>query len=217
MLEVLLLVSVLCSRFQPLEATAGPVFGRIYYVNLDQRPDRRRNMELIGSQLSLRFERQPALYGRDLLGHAGERAREIGYPFSSENRFAAARIPDEREDSVRLGEIGCWQSHVEVLLRIAESRLRYEEEGGPTLVLEDDIDLEKDLEARAHLALLEVPDDWELLFLGFCSEKIAREVTPLVNELSYVLCTHAYVVRNASVAESLLRMINKPEFVLPID
>ena len=74
-------------------------------------------------------------------------------------------------------KLACWYSHVQVLRTIAE---RYYHDGDATipaegdrvrerevaLILEDDVDVERDLHARMETVWRTLPDEWDMLFLG---------------------------------------------------
>ncbi len=62
-------------------------------------------------------------------------------------------------------KIACWYSHVQVLRRIAEDPQR-EISPDITLILEDDVDMEKDIRVRLSALLDHIPSNWDMLFLG---------------------------------------------------
>ncbi|THH17152.1 hypothetical protein EW146_g3621 [Bondarzewia mesenterica] len=57
--------------------------------------------------------------------------------------------------------IACWHSHVEVIRAIATSN-----DEGPVLVLEDDIDMERDIQERLTTVWDALPADWDIVYLG---------------------------------------------------
>lgn len=58
---------------------------------------------------------------------------------------------------LRLGEVGCYASHLAVMLRVIQ-------DGQPALVLEDDIEIEPDFPS-ALAALDKLPPNWDIIRL----------------------------------------------------
>ncbi|KAJ4495915.1 hypothetical protein C8J55DRAFT_445037, partial [Lentinula edodes] len=55
--------------------------------------------------------------------------------------------------------VAVWHSHLRVLRLIVEKE---------DIILEDDIDMEKDIRRRLHRIWVNLPDDWDVVFLGHC-------------------------------------------------
>ena len=67
--------------------------------------------------------------------------------------------------------IACWHSHLRLIRRIARAP-----EHSVSLVLEDDVDLEWDVEARLVALWPYLPKDWDIVFLGsFYTQCTVRE------------------------------------------
>lgn len=91
----------------------------------------------------------------------------------------------------------CAESHVRALLRVV----------GPTLVVEDDVAVPEQFRGYFAYFYAKVPPNWDLLMLG--GEHQARP-TPVAEGI--VRCrrtarTHAYLVRDSTVAARLVRLI----------
>ncbi|KAF9490281.1 hypothetical protein BDN71DRAFT_200392 [Pleurotus eryngii] len=59
--------------------------------------------------------------------------------------------------------IACWHSHLTAIRQIAMSTSQY-----PSVILEDDIDMERDIRDRLHSIWHLLPEDWDIVFLGHC-------------------------------------------------
>ncbi|KAK7464308.1 hypothetical protein VKT23_006476 [Stygiomarasmius scandens] len=89
------------------------------------------------------------------------------------------------------------------------------------LVLEDDVDMEVDIEARMAELLPLLPFDWDMLFLGFCWSKetenpeiIGEYSRPIKNHLHPSFqprCLHAYALSPAG-AVRLLKHLRHPPY-----
>ena len=66
-------------------------------------------------------------------------------------------------------KFACWYSHLEAIQRVAAfNEPLVDPEGGGTaaLILEDDVDIERDIRERLREAWSVLPDDWDIVFLG---------------------------------------------------
>lgn len=61
-----------------------------------------------------------------------------------------------------LGRIACWKSHLEVIRRVANAP----QEDEATIILEDDVDMEWDIQKRLDGLWNLLPHDWDIVFLG---------------------------------------------------
>lgn len=85
---------------------------------------------------------------------------------------------------------GCWLSHYmlwNTLTRLPDEHV---------LVLEDDVELDVDFVEQFERALVYVPQDFDLLYVGSCcvGGHRAMIVGPRAVETKHVQCTHAYVI-----------------------
>ncbi|KAJ3485800.1 hypothetical protein NLI96_g4684 [Meripilus lineatus] len=71
-------------------------------------------------------------------------------------------------------KVACWHSHIQVLRSAAQREPSYNAEknecGGVSLILEDDIDMERDIEARLREVWNLLPADWDIVYLGMASD-----------------------------------------------
>ncbi|CAG8486100.1 19647_t:CDS:1 [Cetraspora pellucida] len=126
------------------------------------------------------------------------------------DKIAISRLNKSRHLDPIPGAKACYLSHYDVYKSIVENG--YDK----TLILEDDIDMELEIFDIMPGIHRNLPNDWELLFLGHCHERMGK-TTILDNELSnktnklhtaeHPQCTHAYAV-TASAAKKLLEILD---------
>jgi GR25 family glycosyltransferase involved in LPS biosynthesis len=166
-------------------------FGQIYVINLQSRPDRREKFEKMANRLNLNFEIFPAVSMNDSEALNGIKA-DMGLPHKA-----------------------CYLSHYKVYQLIAQKGY------DSALILEDDVDIELDVTSILTDAHYVLPSDWDLFYIGFCSNfegddeplynitsgyKIYRSIAPY--------CSHAYAVSRAGVLK-FIEDLAKP--TAPID
>ncbi|KAJ3852434.1 hypothetical protein EV368DRAFT_74047 [Lentinula lateritia] len=118
--------------------------------------------------------------------------------------------------------VAVWHSHLRVLRLIAEEE---------DIILEDDIDIEKDIRRRLHRIWINLPDDWDIVFLGHCwsnesfwpaiylpTESSENQYTSTKGVSENTLhpsyspkCTHAYALSPPGV-HKLLAHLEYPPF-----
>ncbi len=70
-------------------------------------------------------------------------------------------------------KFACWYSHLDAIQRVAayDDSLADADASGPrgaALILEDDVDMERDVRGRLREVWSVLPDDWDIVFLGEC-------------------------------------------------
>jgi len=70
-----------------------------------------------------------------------------------------------------------------------------------SLILEDDVRFVDGWEAKWEQAMEDVPDDWDMLYLGSCFARLhgATQVKGLIWRAEVPNCTHAYLVRHKAL------------------
>lgn len=136
-------------------------------------------------------------------------------------------------------KVACWMSHLEVIRRIANSvapdTLASAPSGnavvtsdnplsrGVGIVLEDDIDMERDIQARLQDVWTALPSEWDVVFLGHCwsDESYYPALPPSPSATSKKTstnlhpsfapkCTHAYALTRAGARRLLLHLRHPP-------
>ena len=69
-------------------------------------------------------------------------------------------------------KIACWHSHVSAIRRFVDGQgvHGHHREGDVAVILEDDIDMEKDISIRLSQVWAFLPDGWDIVFLGTWSD-----------------------------------------------
>jgi GR25 family glycosyltransferase involved in LPS biosynthesis len=173
-------------------------FSHIYVINLLSRPDRREKLEIVANKFNLSLEFFPAVskYDTEIL---------------NEFNFDADMIPTHK---------ACYASHYKTYQSIIQHGY------DSALILEDDVDFELNIASIVTDAHRILPSNWEMFYLGFCSNFEGNEVKPLPDEDNIAsdyqifksvspYCTHAYAVSHAG-ALKLIKNLAKPSGA-PID
>lgn len=137
------------------------LFGAVL-LNLDRDTARLKWMEAQLSAADIAFERQSGV-----LGNAGIPAAVAAY-FGGET--PAFTHP------LRIGEIGCYASHLMAMQRIASGAL-----GPIALVMEDDLVVSTDLVAIVRDALTKLPRGWDMLRLSNPPKRATMAVADLAD------------------------------------
>ncbi|CAJ1421177.1 unnamed protein product [Effrenium voratum] len=146
-------------------------FAHIYCVNLDDRPERWRFMQQQFEELQMPAQRWSAVDGRSLDFKALE---ELVYGGElSADAVQRLFLPNQQKVfgmDLTPGAIGCALSHMQIWLDIMQRHGQGEfhgDERSQFLVVEDDCEFVAHLdEEHVQARLEEVPEDWQLVFLG---------------------------------------------------
>lgn len=113
----------------------------------------------------------------------------------------------------KVGEIGCWLSHLQVLLNISRSNAT-----GPILILEDDAQFTPDFLPTTLSILKQLPSNWDSLRVGFCPHKSysickspTGQIIPNTNfcKVHQVISgAHAYLVNGHLAARKIFDQLN---------
>ncbi|KZV77419.1 hypothetical protein PENSPDRAFT_256 [Peniophora sp. CONT] len=148
------------------------------------------------------------------------------------NVFGSITEPSKPQHILDLPKLGCWHSHMHLLRRIAD-----DEDERPSIVLEDDVNVERDIRERLQGLWDALPTDWDIVYLGHCWSNEAeypaiRTVTPpwlpankgfvpsmppnplhhtSLHPASGPKCTHAYALSRHG-ARRLLAHLRHPPF-----
>lgn len=84
------------------------------------------------------------------------------------------------------GALGCMLSHLNIMRETSGM--------GPVAFFEDDIVLEEDFTNVFESAIKDLPDDWEVLYLGGYNKVEPKPVTENLGIIQHTLSTHAYIM-----------------------
>lgn len=150
---------------------------KTYFINLDSNIDRWNNLS------NKNITRFPAINGKTL----------------NKNQLIKDGIISEK-NKLKMGQIGCALSHMEVLKLIAKQNEPY------GLILEDDVIIPKDF----NIHNIKLPNKFDLIFLGGCNikgKKITENlIKPTIKNGSYNLCWHAVLVNKTSAKKILKKL-----------
>jgi GR25 family glycosyltransferase involved in LPS biosynthesis len=103
-------------------------------------------------------------------------------------------IDPDQTHSIGMMPTGCWLTH-----RALWAALLLLPDDG-FLIIEDDARFESNWHERFDAALRDVPDDWDMLFVGSCcTTQQRRHVKGEIYEDAKPQCTHAYCVRKKAL------------------
>lgn len=177
------------------------MFSKIIYINLDHRKDRNQNVlkELDNANITwdkYDLERLSAINGKDLTNNnipdnlitqSGKDVafnKKLNYPYMSK------------------GAIGCALSHYNIYISILNSS------NERTLILEDDIIVDKDFIKKLESYKDDIPDDFDILWIGYHDSEdlnVMEKINDVCFVPSYIFGTFAYII-NKKAAEKLLEL-----------
>lgn len=181
------------------------VLSDILVLNLDRRPDRWNNISRILKDVGLPFTRFPAVDGM----LAQRRQFEMlhmhdGVKFSWEGWVGGGQ--HSRGD---YGVTGCWLTHMAAYFEISDRVRKSGMKDDPVMILEDDVYLSQNATYLVNQGAAFLPNDWEVFFVGFKNDYCFYYLSPYLCRGSMLLDAHAYIIRNASVAEKLIHYSNQ--------
>ncbi len=118
---------------------------RIFVINLDRDSARLANIRRQLSAAGLDFERQPGV----LASNVPDPLRR--YFLTTDGKLSS---------TLRLGEVGCYASHLAIHDRVANGQF------GRALILEDDINIPLDFSVLLRALLAVMPVDWDIVRLS---------------------------------------------------
>ena len=146
-------------------------FEKIFYINLDNRLDRRVLFEKQAKRLGFKAERFPAING--------------------EEYWNVLRTPP----AINAGELGCLASHVAIIASAKDAGLE------SVLIMEDDCVLHEKLNEKLPTLMRLVPAYWDMLYFGGCHAKLNDQSKPPIKlhpnllKLNCTLTTVCYALR----------------------
>jgi GR25 family glycosyltransferase involved in LPS biosynthesis len=168
-------------------------FDKIFYINLDSRPERDLKMQELFKKHKINAERFSAI---QLSNEENEILKQEGCLFKS----------DERPDYSRFAK-SCALSHLNIILRA--KLMDYEN----VLIFEDDVFFKEDImnELQKSIKDLELQPKWDMFYIG-CNPFAYENVTENLALSLGAYSAHAYAV-NRNFYDTVLKM---PFKVLPI-
>jgi len=202
----------------------------VYVINLDRHPHKLEFMQRQLDYLQLEYTRIPAVDGKVIQRVVSENRSEerthSNFGLDERSKLDLAHVDREfnavgTDGSVyskgsHYGVIGCMQSHIKTYFEVID-RVAMGHADRPSLVLEDDVLMERNFTSLLSEALQLIAADWEVFAIGHIAGTCidghqsngATYHIPCRSHHFYA--THAYLIRNAAVARRLLSYSNTPE------
>ncbi len=146
-------------------------------------------------------------------------AQKAGLPFSFFDAVDGNAIDckleetprDSRGNRTSKGALGCSLSHMALWRQLHESK-----DGDEWLIFEDDAMLTPDFAALYADRRAQLPDNWELFFVGWYGQFGYRRVDSLIGRFGQFYGTHSYLVRRTAL-DRLLETNKSCEWLLDIN
>jgi glycosyl transferase family 25 len=132
----------------------------VFVVNLDRSPDRLAAAREEARRIGMKFERFPAVDGKDVPSHFRNQ-------FLDKDGNSLSKLND--------GQIGCYASHLTLHDRIVRDELPY------AMIVEDDSRLQDDLMLAATSAIEAAPAGWDYIHLSGILKRAVLVVASLPN------------------------------------
>ena len=170
------------------------IFDKIYCVNLDCDQERFEYVKQQFNKHNLEVTRFPGILGSEI--------KEQDYP-----KYI-------KKDSILLknkcGSVGCYLSHIKIWDQILES-----DDINRALILEDDIDLDRDFNQKLEKYYKQVPENWDLIYLGTGKMKGTNITNQIIkpsvgNYVGHNNGTFGYIIKKSSIPKL-------KKLILPID
>lgn len=159
-------------------------FGKIYCINLESRPDRKKRCKEIFSHFNLNVNFINAIDGKKI----------------------------QNTNGLKSGAAGCCLSHKMVYEDILNNNIK------TALIMEDDVEFDKDVEKRFYEYYKMVPEDWQMIYFGgnHRNKKI-KMINRHVHKLEKTYTTHCYAIKREAIPTIINRMKDETIFSMPID
>lgn len=144
------------------------------------------------------------------LKRRNDRLKEINLPFDYEVFEATDGKIDFADYPVKQqGFMGCWDSHRRLFTQVKNDNLDM------VLVLEDDIEVCENFNDKLKTVMEELPEDWDLLYLGGWNVGEIEKYSESLNWAKKVFTTHAFIVRS-KFYDILLDQINSRKWKVDV-
>jgi GR25 family glycosyltransferase involved in LPS biosynthesis len=169
-----------------------PIIKDVWIINLDKSKDRWNDiLEQVKVLDPLPVNRWSATDGRAM----------------KEQDFIDEKIPIiirpqftlESKQERRKGEIGCYLSHKKLLEHLLEQKA---DDDAGHLILEDDVEIEKDTLDKWIKVADKLDKDWDIFFFGI-HDPVLQEAKNGIAKVTSIQSLHAYMVRQKSIPKIL--------------
>lgn len=137
-----------------------------------------------------------------------DRLNELNIPFEWE-RFEAFDGSIFETSKRMQGHLGCLNSHRSVLNKIKSENIEM------SIVLEDDVELCDDFTSKLNSIILDLPIDWDLLYLGGWNIGEPKKFKDGIDIAEKVYTTHAYIIRYKFI-DTALKYLNSRDWKVDV-
>ncbi|KAJ1960533.1 hypothetical protein IWQ62_004196 [Dispira parvispora] len=159
---------------------------KVYLLNLPQRKDRLRSMELLLELLHVQF---------------------TVFPATDKEEVKSESLWINGKTGLRDAQLACWKSHMRIYEDVAN-----DPSIDTALILEDDVDIHLDIANKVQLALDAAKSQaWDMLYVGHCSgfeghKENVLNATAHLYKAEYPVCSHGYMVSKQGAKKLLQEM-----------
>jgi GR25 family glycosyltransferase involved in LPS biosynthesis len=130
-----------------------------------------------------------------------DRLQKLSLPFNYEVFEATDGKQKYPEIPRKLkGVYGCYDSHLRLIQKIKDENIKN------SIIFEDDVELSKDFIYRFNKSINELPNDWDILYLGGWNLGDKKKFSENLDIAEKVFTTQSYMV-NFKFIETLLEII----------
>ena len=188
-LVLVLLLYLLLKNNNRIENFSQQIISKIFIINLDKDWERMNELNDEMKKNNLDYERFSAVKGSELTDDS---------PIVK--KYFASNLKKYNNN-----QKGCTLSHISIWNKIKENNYKY------TIVMEDDVIIPKNLFSKLDLYLKQLPEDWDILFLGgnrIIGHKYSKNlIVPDISKRGNY-GTFAYLIRNKNIDKILNRCKN---------
>ncbi len=96
----------------------------------------------------------------------------------------------------------CKLSHLSIIKQAKEDRLPY------VAILEDDCEFTEHFNSKCVQAMVDISDDWDMVYLGGQHKKKLHPITSRIASPSYLCSTHCYLI-NKKAYDKIIKMLEE--------
>lgn len=179
---------------------------RVFYINLDRRPDRNKNARVTLQQHFRKVHRISAVDGNDIDPLKETERLTLFYDIEENQRWDKS-ITWFRSHRLSNGEIGCCLSHRNLWEMLHDKRVAM-----PVIISEDDVVLHPEFRIRFNDALMQLPDEWDIVYLGCINPGgVGEKRSKNLRRVKFVFGTYCYMLSDTGLKKLLAHLpIDRP-------
>jgi GR25 family glycosyltransferase involved in LPS biosynthesis len=173
------------------------LFSKIFYINLDRRPERNKHMKKQFKNLSWKgpIERISAVDGKKLTNdHLSLFTQQaIQQSTTKHEQFIPGFYMTK-------GGMGCALSHRKIYQKIQQEQYQR------VLILEDDVILDSGLLSTLESLNSFIPDDFDILYLGYSESKSSKSINEYISQPTGVVFGTFAMILHKRVVNKILNL-----------